>query len=280
MSAQPVRFDDLDDFDSLPKAAPMTPEVVQACPRCCGRGHVVYGYVNIRTYECGLCRGTGKVTAMRIKRVKAAKQARQTAANNRATRYEEFRKQYPAVFKFLQEKDFDFARSLRQQLEDSGKLSEKQIAAVYQCMARDEDRRQQNQAKQAARAVQLDDTAMTIVTSLQRALQTIKNPKMRTEKVIFTMAKPHSKNPGCVYVTARESDEYLGKIDPTGKFTPVRSCSDEQRDAVAEVAKDPMTAAKVYGMKFGICSCCGRELTDPASIAMGIGPICAGKYFG
>lgn len=28
----------------------------------------------------------------------------------------------------------------------------------------------------------------------------------------------------------------------------------------------------------GRCSCCGRELTDPTRVAMGIGPICAEKW--
>lgn len=31
------------------------------------------------------------------------------------------------------------------------------------------------------------------------------------------------------------------------------------------------------GRETGICQICGRELTDPDSIAKGIGPICAGK---
>lgn len=43
-------------------------------------------------------------------------------------------------------------------------------------------------------------------------------------------------------------------------------------------------ALYVYGngtaetTKFGICSCCGRELTHPVSVELGIGPICGGHY--
>ena len=37
--------------------------------------------------------------------------------------------------------------------------------------------------------------------------------------------------------------------------------------------------AKAFGKLYGICCCCGRTLTDEYSIANGIGPICAGKYF-
>lgn len=33
-----------------------------------------------------------------------------------------------------------------------------------------------------------------------------------------------------------------------------------------------------YGRRTGVCGCCGRTLTDPKSIAAGIGPICASRY--
>jgi hypothetical protein len=37
--------------------------------------------------------------------------------------------------------------------------------------------------------------------------------------------------------------------------------------------------AKEYGLRTHTCGCCGRTLTNPDSIAMGIGPICAAKHF-
>lgn len=37
--------------------------------------------------------------------------------------------------------------------------------------------------------------------------------------------------------------------------------------------------AAAYGKLYGVCCCCGRRLTDETSIALGIGPICAKKYF-
>lgn len=36
--------------------------------------------------------------------------------------------------------------------------------------------------------------------------------------------------------------------------------------------------AKEYGDLYGICCRCGRELTDEASIARGLGPYCATKF--
>jgi hypothetical protein len=40
----------------------------------------------------------------------------------------------------------------------------------------------------------------------------------------------------------------------------------------------PLETAKQYGRLSGRCASCGRDLTDPESIAAGIGPICANKF--
>lgn len=41
----------------------------------------------------------------------------------------------------------------------------------------------------------------------------------------------------------------------------------------------PVTSevAAEFGKKFGFCMICGRTLTNPESVSMGIGPICSGK---
>lgn len=41
--------------------------------------------------------------------------------------------------------------------------------------------------------------------------------------------------------------------------------------------KMTLEQAKQYGKMYGMCMLCGRTLTDEESVAMGIGPICAGK---
>jgi hypothetical protein len=41
---------------------------------------------------------------------------------------------------------------------------------------------------------------------------------------------------------------------------------------------DPLATAQRYGRESGVCCSCGRDLTDPASIDAGIGPICAQKF--
>jgi hypothetical protein len=46
----------------------------------------------------------------------------------------------------------------------------------------------------------------------------------------------------------------------------------------AEHRLDTDEAAK-YGTLYGLCICCGATLTDEHSIARGIGPVCAKRYF-
>jgi len=40
---------------------------------------------------------------------------------------------------------------------------------------------------------------------------------------------------------------------------------------------DPVEVLKAIGREYGRCGLCGQELSNPESIAMGIGPICAGR---
>ena len=81
-----------------------------------------------------------------------------------------------------------------------------------------------------------------------------------------------------------------GRVDPAqadatwGQLRRVREVDSEKQEAEsrrntsARVAADPAAAARVSGKDTGVCCCCGAELTDPVSIAAGIGPICAGNW--
>jgi hypothetical protein len=69
--------------------------------------------------------------------------------------------------------------------------------------------------------------------------------------------------------------KYLGKITPNRLDSRL---SDDIKAVLLEAASDPLTAAVRYGRETGSCSCCGRDLTNPESIAAGIGPICREKY--
>ncbi len=92
------------------------------------------------------------------------------------------------------------------------------------------------------------------------------------------MPKAGSANAGGLYVKEAKGGDYLGKV-VGGQFvaafgTPAPRVA-EIKAALAVIATDPAAAAVRYGKATGICSCCGRALTDPASVEAGIGPICA-----
>lgn len=162
----------------------------------------------------------------------------------------------------------DFARSLDKRLLETGELTDNMIAAVARIVARN------------ASAVAIDAAGVErIVSSFNRAADSgLKYPKMYLADFTFALAtKGRSK--GAIWVTDgfTRGGRYLGKV-ADGKFTASDACTAAERAKVLEVCADPKQAAEAFGKETGRCACCGRELTDPVSIANSIGPICAERY--
>lgn len=66
----------------------------------------------------------------------------------------------------------------------------------------------------------------------------------------------------------------------TGFGAKIRAAGIEVADlraALDAFEADPTGALRAHGLATGSCGCCGIELTNPESIALGIGPICAEK---
>jgi hypothetical protein len=76
----------------------------------------------------------------------------------------------------------------------------------------------------------------------------------------------------------------VGKIENGTAVLFGKRLSDGDRATVEKMLTDfdrePLETAKRYGKLSGVCCSCGRDLTDPVSIAAGIGPICARKFGG
>lgn len=280
-------FSDMDDLDS----APTRPETASqraareaaptiACPKCAGTGQFTFGYAYRRTEACLMCKGTGQVRADWQKRREAFRKGEATKVANRANREVQWRLTHPAQAEWLQksaDRGFGFAQSLLEAIKQYGHLTERQMAKVEELMARDAERQQERAAERKANEVQVAN-ANGIIEALTKATREgHKAPKLRTEVATFSMAKAGSVNAGCVYAKAGEL--YLGKITPAGVFQPSRDCTAEQKAEIAKIAENALEAAVEYGKRTGRCSCCGRELTDPVSIAAGIGPICAAGFF-
>lgn len=128
-------------------------------------------------------------------------------------------------------------------------------------------------AKPAAAAVAVTDEALRATFDKLRE-SGLSRVKLRMQGFTVSPAKATGKNPGALYV--KESGTYLGKII-NGRFDCTSECSAETAAKVAALVADPLAAIKASGLETGRCALCGLELTDPESIARGIGPICAGR---
>lgn len=173
-------------------------------------------------------------------------------------------------------RDNDFGCSLNGALHRYGSLTEKQVAAVRNSIVRDRE--------MAIRIRKVEENAPSCsVAALETAFTKAKdaglsNPKLRFADFSFSPAGVRSRNPGAIYVKGRHNDTYYGKVHHGRFVRSIRDCDDETEAAILNVCADPHTAAVAYGKKFGICCCCGRDLTDPKSVAKGIGPVCEKNY--
>lgn len=104
-----------------------------------------------------------------------------------------------------------------------------------------------------------------------------KNPTYRAGTYRLTLAADDSANPGYIYIK-NSSYQYLGKISPAGHIYS-SSILPITRDYLHKAIDNPEEVAMQQGKATGICCCCGRTLTNPLSIELGIGPICRGYFF-
>lgn len=252
---------------------PGKPVVVsQPCIKCAGRGTKTYGYVNIKTYPCSTCKGTGKVTAARLNRIAGFKKGEATRATKLADKRAEFRTKFPEVVAWVSRASSsnNFAQSLMSSLESYGSLTDNQVAAVRRSIVKLEE-------VKAASAIDLGNDGIKLIDALKKAVVAGKGkPKILTEKFTFSLAPATGNNAGYAYVVA--GGDYVGKIDPTGKLHGFKVSAEMKADLM-EVLENPLEAAVKYGRLTGRCSCCGRRLDNKISIDLGIGPICRAKFF-
>lgn len=257
-----------------------------ACRKCGGSGRFV-GYTGRVLGNCFACKGKGVVytktdpKVLEANRRKAAeKKAKQ--ASEAAERAAAWLDANPAEAEWLKRPvtgDFTFHADMLEALYKYGSLTERQEAAVRNATAKFNEgvaRRAAEKAEREAGAAVL--SMAKIREGFDNARQHLKRPKLRIAGVQFSLAPATGRNAGCIYVVRAEDDTYLGKITPEDKFLPTLNCSDELAATVARVAADPAAAATAHGHEYGYCSCCGRELTNPESVARGIGPICADRW--
>lgn len=261
------------------------------CKGCKGSGRFI-SWAGRDCGPCFKCKGKGVIytktdpKVLADRRAKAAdKKAREAAANIEAA--DAWLEANPAEAEWLKRPitgDFTFHADMLEALRKYGSLTERQEAAVRNATAKFNAAVAKRAAEKAEREAGAPVLSMAkIREGFENALQHLKRPKLRVADIQFSLAPATGRNAGCIYVVRHDKgswdeDMYLGKITPENKFIRSRDCLDDDEATVARVAADPQAAAEAHGLKYGQCSCCGRELTNPESVARGIGPICASRW--
>lgn len=167
----------------------------------------------------------------------------------------------------------EFLKSVYYGASRYGSFSEKQLAAVQKAMAKAAE----PYVPKAPDANIAGEGFAKLVAGFSSAKGNgLKRPKIRVGDLVFSLAGANSANYGSLYVKA--GSVYLGKISEGGDFRKSYDCSPAQVAEIEAVGKDPVGALVAHGKKYGNCGICGRELSDPASVERGIGPICASKF--
>lgn len=258
----------------------------EKCPSCKGSGRF-RSYTGRVVGDCFKCKGKGSLffrqTLEQREKAKAQRDARKAREQQTAAEQADaWLEANPVEAQWLREPvkgDFTFHADMLASLIKYGSFTERQEAAVRNGAAKSAARKAQWAAEKAAReegAATL--TLVKIRAGFDSAKQHLKRPKLRIADIQFSLAPVTGRNAGCIYVVRASDDTYLGKITQEDKFITSRDCTAADSETVARVAADPAAAATAHGHEYGQCSCCGRELTNPESVARGIGPICAERW--
>lgn len=81
--------------------------------------------------------------------------------------------------------------------------------------------------------------------------------------------------PGTKWDGFRFVDRLIGHPG-SWKEIPVKGAS--RLEVLRYLAPNPMEAAVRYSREFTVCACCGSPLSDPESMARGLGPVCAERF--
>ena len=250
-----------------------TPEFTEQCPKCRGTGRFT-SWSGRQLGECYTCKGRGQRS---FKSSPAQRgQAREARAALPVRRWEAFVQVYGPEAAWIIQKapTFAFAASMKVAAEKYGDLTENQLAAVRNCMARETQKTVTTPAR--SEAVDASKIVEAIGKGKEAGLIWI---TLRFDGIVIKEAK---KFPGTLYVLhATKTDgtgkkRYLGKI-PGGRCLPAGACTPEDQARVVLIASDPASAAKVYGNLTNKCCVCGRGLTNRQSVEEGIGPICSNR---
>lgn len=241
------------------------------CHACKGRGSFI-SYPGRRVGACFKCNGTGKVS---VHKAAAAK-----GIETKKRKFAEWHHANHAVIAYISHRAqrSTFYASMLEQIQAGNILSEGRMECARKDMEGEPARLAALKAKRdeenASKSGEVDLSKIEELFDTARA-NGLKKLKFRTEACDISPAPEHGSNAGSLYVT--KDGEYFGKLTG-GKFFATREAPETIIEQLRELAKDPLAVGVAYGKQTGKCCICARELTDPASVEAGIGPICASNW--
>ncbi len=132
--------------------------------------------------------------------------------------------------------------------------------------------------------------SLAIVHLLHTAKKHIQYPKIRLQfrenlPLQLSVAGDKAKNPGSINITDGKpygESQFYGRIHKDGttmfnKNVGTFTITDVQ-EQLEKFADDPAGYAKLYSNGTGNCMFCCKQLTDPQSVVVGYGPVCAAHY--
>jgi hypothetical protein len=109
--------------------------------------------------------------------------------------------------------------------------------------------------------------------------QGMKRPRIAFPEAKFSVAGPHSRNPGTIHVAQGSyPGKYFGYITREGKMVPGRNFAELDLAFLEAFSKSPREYATSSGVESGSCRFCGLELTTTESVSAGYGPVCASHW--
>lgn len=280
------------DFSDLERPSDLLPggnvpdRKTYPCVHCAGTGKKVIGYTNVREVKCTPCRGKGYFLTSPKDR-KSASATRAKAGRKREERRDEkrasFIKEYAPIVQFLNENRgwSSYCADLLDVIDQYGSLTEAQLRGVESMALKCAQKAAERVASKAAEVANKPVLNMTKVLHLfAKAMESgVKKPALYVGCLRLAFAPNTGRNAGCIYV--KDEGEYAGKIGIDGKFYGIRDSRRPQtvieQELIALVA-DPLGRMAEHGRATGICSCCGRKLTNEESVTLGIGPICRSQW--
>lgn len=190
-------------------------------------------------------------------------------------------------------KSASFARSLLSQYASKGTLTPKQVYWAKKLVADNPAQvmpasplhSQPDAAWQAAQAPSVGALNVQGIRDLfAKATGKLKKPAIVLNAgqtlVRLYVAGQASKFPGSVVIVAKHSKRYIGRIALTGDYlpSPAYPVQADVIETLKALSADPAAVATAHGKATGACCFCNTGLTDPKSLGVGYGPICAAHY--